>query len=220
MSTDSIPRADRAGERGQSRKRPKICRPEVQQLSSWSVTVSTQAPDSQPGHGARPGHRKAAAPQPPLAGWVGGTKEGADGARSERHAPSCCPPSPWTAWVVIGRGREGQCPHAVQRRRAHRGRDAAQGPTIAVDPIDGTTPTALGRGGALAVIAVSEEGTMFDPGPCVYMEKLAVGPPRRLAPSTSPGPSRTTSKRWPRPRGTSVRGRDRGDPRPPQACGQ
>src|SRR6202021_1691492 len=28
----------------------------------------------------------------------------------------------------------------------------------------------------LAVIAVSERGTMFDPGPCVYMEKLAVGP--------------------------------------------
>jgi fructose-1,6-bisphosphatase II len=47
---------------------------------------------------------------------------------------------------------------------------------IAVDPIDGTTPTALGRGGALAVIAVSERGTMFDPGPCVYMEKIAVGP--------------------------------------------
>lgn len=47
---------------------------------------------------------------------------------------------------------------------------------IAVDPIDGTTPTALGRGGALSVIAVSERGTMFNPGPCVYMEKLAVGP--------------------------------------------
>lgn len=47
---------------------------------------------------------------------------------------------------------------------------------IAVDPIDGTRPTALGRGGALAVIAVSERGTMFDPGPCVYMEKIAVGP--------------------------------------------
>ena len=45
-----------------------------------------------------------------------------------------------------------------------------------MDPIDGTTPTSLGRGGALAVIAVSERGTMFNPGPCVYMEKLAVGP--------------------------------------------
>lgn len=47
---------------------------------------------------------------------------------------------------------------------------------IAVDPIDGTTLTALGRGNAIAVIAVSERGTMFDPGPCVYMEKIASGP--------------------------------------------
>ena len=28
----------------------------------------------------------------------------------------------------------------------------------------------------MTVIAVSERGTMFNPGPCVYMEKLAVGP--------------------------------------------
>src|SRR3546814_7422096 len=36
---------------------------------------------------------------------------------------------------------------------------------IAVDPIDGTTLTALGRGGAISVIAMSEQGSMFDPGP-------------------------------------------------------
>ena len=47
---------------------------------------------------------------------------------------------------------------------------------IAVDPIDGTTLTSLGRRGAIAVIAMSERGTMFDPGPCVYMEKIAAGP--------------------------------------------
>ena len=29
---------------------------------------------------------------------------------------------------------------------------------------------------ALAVIALAERGTMFDPGPCVYMEKIAGGP--------------------------------------------
>jgi len=28
----------------------------------------------------------------------------------------------------------------------------------------------------VAVIAVAEQGSMFDPGPCVYMEKMAVGP--------------------------------------------
>lgn len=47
---------------------------------------------------------------------------------------------------------------------------------IAVDPIDGTTLTAKGGTNAIAVIAVSERGTMFDPGPCMYMEKVAVGP--------------------------------------------
>ncbi len=47
---------------------------------------------------------------------------------------------------------------------------------IAVDPLDGTTLTAQGRNGAVAVIAVAERGALFDPGPCMYMEKLAVGP--------------------------------------------
>jgi fructose-1,6-bisphosphatase II len=46
---------------------------------------------------------------------------------------------------------------------------------VAVDPIDGTTLTAMGRNGAIAVIALSESGTMFNPGPCVYMKKVAVG---------------------------------------------
>ena len=57
-------------------------------------------------------------------------------------------------------------------------RDSGNDPAtdIAVDPIDGTTLTALGRANAISVIAVSDKGTMFDPGPCVYMEKIAVGP--------------------------------------------
>jgi fructose-1,6-bisphosphatase II len=47
---------------------------------------------------------------------------------------------------------------------------------VAVDPVDGTTLTAKGQNGALSVIALSERGTMFNPGPCVYMKKVAVGP--------------------------------------------
>jgi fructose-1,6-bisphosphatase II len=47
---------------------------------------------------------------------------------------------------------------------------------VAVDPVDGTTLTAMGRNGALSVIALSERGTMFNPGPCFYMKKIAVGP--------------------------------------------
>jgi fructose-1,6-bisphosphatase II len=47
---------------------------------------------------------------------------------------------------------------------------------IAVDPLEGTRLAALGMPSALAVIALSERGAMFDPGPCVYMEKIAGGP--------------------------------------------
>ena len=52
----------------------------------------------------------------------------------------------------------------------------APGPELdfAVDPVDGTTLTAKSLPNALAIVAVSERHTMFDPGPCVYMEKIAV----------------------------------------------
>ena len=47
---------------------------------------------------------------------------------------------------------------------------------IAVDPLEGTTLCAKGFPNALAMIALSERGAMFDPGPCVYMQKMAAGP--------------------------------------------
>lgn len=47
---------------------------------------------------------------------------------------------------------------------------------IAVDPLEGTRLTAFGMPSALAVIALSERGAMFDPGPCFYMEKIVGGP--------------------------------------------
>lgn len=76
--------------------------------------------------------------------------------------------------VVIGEGEKDEAPMLFNGERIGDGSPPAC--DIAVDPIDGTTLTAKGRGGALAVIAVSERGTMFDPGPCVYMDKIAVGP--------------------------------------------
>jgi fructose-1,6-bisphosphatase II len=47
---------------------------------------------------------------------------------------------------------------------------------IAVDPLEGTRLTALGMPSAISVIALAERGTMFNPGPIVYMEKIAGGP--------------------------------------------
>ncbi len=106
--------------------------------------------------------------------WMGrGDKEGADGAAVNAMRVVLQTVS-MDGVVVIG---EGEKDHAPMLYNGEKIGDGTPPPTdIAVDPIDGTTLTALGRGGALAVIAVSERGTMFDPGPCVYMEKLAVGP--------------------------------------------
>ncbi len=106
--------------------------------------------------------------------WMGrGDKEGADGAavNAMRIVLSSIA---MDGVVIIGEGEKDKAPMLFNGERI--GDGSPPKADIAVDPIDGTTPTALGRGGALAVIAVSEEGTMFDPGPCVYMEKLAVGP--------------------------------------------
>jgi fructose-1,6-bisphosphatase II len=102
-----------------------------------------------------------------------GDKEGADGAAvtAMRLVLSSIA---MDGVVVIGEGEKDNAPMLYNGERIGDGTPPET--DIAVDPIDGTTPTALGRGGALAVIAVSEKGTMFDPGPCVYMEKLAVGP--------------------------------------------
>ena len=46
---------------------------------------------------------------------------------------------------------------------------------VAVDPLEGTELVARGQPNALAVVAAAESGTMFDPGPVFYMEKLACG---------------------------------------------
>src|SRR6266576_4632217 len=76
--------------------------------------------------------------------------------------------------VVIGEGEKDEAPMLYNGEQIGDGSPPSM--DIAVDPVDGTTLTALGRGGAIAVIAMSERGTMFDPGPCVYMEKIAAGP--------------------------------------------
>ena len=73
--------------------------------------------------------------------------------------------------VVIGEGEKDEAPMLYNGEHVGNGSDPQV--DIAVDPLEGTTLTAKGMPSALAVIAVSPRGTMFDPGPCVYMEKLA-----------------------------------------------
>jgi len=111
--------------------------------------------------------------------WMGrGDKEGADGA-AVNAMRIVLQTVAMDGVVVIGEGEKDNAPMLYNGE--HIGDGSPPQTDIAVDPIDGTTLTALGRGGALSVIAVSDRDTMFDPGPCVYMEKIAVGPRGRGA---------------------------------------
>ena len=76
--------------------------------------------------------------------------------------------------VVIGEGEKDNAPMLYNGERVGDGTPPEV--DIAVDPVDGTTLTAKSLPNAIAVVALAERGTMFDPGPCVYMEKLVVGP--------------------------------------------
>jgi fructose-1,6-bisphosphatase II len=102
-----------------------------------------------------------------------GNKDAADGAAVEAMRQVLGSVS-MDGVVVIGEGEKDNAPMLFNGERIGDGRPPQV--DIAVDPIDGTTLTAKGRNGAVSVIALSERGTMFNPGPCVYMEKIAVGP--------------------------------------------
>ena len=105
--------------------------------------------------------------------WMGrGEKEKADGAATDAMRIVLGAMS-MDATVVIGEGEKDSAPMLYNGEQLGDGTPPLV--DIAVDPLEGTTLTALGRGNALAVIAISDRGTMFDPGPCFYMNKLAVG---------------------------------------------
>src|SRR5256714_4051188 len=106
--------------------------------------------------------------------WMGrGDKNGADGAAVEAMRV-VLQTVPMDGIVVIGEGEKDEAPMLYNGERI--GDGSPPETDIAVDPVEGTSLTASGLGNAISVIAVSERGTMFDPGPCFYMEKIAVGP--------------------------------------------
>ncbi len=76
--------------------------------------------------------------------------------------------------VVIGEGEKDNAPMLYNGEEVGDG----TGPEcdVAVDPIDGTTLTAKGMSNAVAVLAVSPRGSMYDPSAVFYMDKLATGP--------------------------------------------
>ncbi len=106
--------------------------------------------------------------------WVGrGDKNKADGAAVNAMRTLIGTVS-MNGTVVIGEGEKDDAPMLFNGERVGDGSGAEC--DVAVDPIDGTTLTARGMPNAVAVLAVAERGTMYDPSAVFYMDKLAVGP--------------------------------------------
>ena len=106
--------------------------------------------------------------------WMGrGDKNAADGAATDAMRLVLNSIS-MDGIVVIGEGEKDEAPMLYNGEEI--GDGAPPFMDIAVDPLEGTTLTSLGRNNAISVIAMAERDTMFNPGPCVYMEKIAAGP--------------------------------------------
>ncbi len=105
--------------------------------------------------------------------WVGrGDKIGGDGAAVDAMRALIGTVS-MRGIVVIGEGEKDEAPMLYNGEEVGDG----TGPLcdVAVDPVDGTTLMSKGMPNSIAVIAVSERGSMFDPSAVFYMDKIAAG---------------------------------------------
>ncbi len=76
--------------------------------------------------------------------------------------------------IVIGEGAKDEAPMLYIGEEV--GTGAKPKVDIAVDPVEGTTLLANGMPNSIAVVAMSDRGTMFFAPGIVYMNKIAVGP--------------------------------------------
>jgi fructose-1,6-bisphosphatase II len=103
--------------------------------------------------------------------WIGrGEKESADKAAVDAMRMMLDTVS-MDGCVVIGEGEKDEAPMLYNGE--HIGDGSPPAVDIAVDPLEGTELCAKGLPNAIATIALAERGAMFDPGPCVYMLKMA-----------------------------------------------
>jgi fructose-1,6-bisphosphatase II len=103
--------------------------------------------------------------------WIGrGEKESADGAAVDAMRMMLDSVS-MDGTVIIGEGEKDEAPMLYNGERI--GDGSPPEVDIAVDPLEGTDLCAKGMPNAIATIALADRGTMFDPGPCVYMLKMA-----------------------------------------------
>lgn len=77
--------------------------------------------------------------------------------------------------VVIGEGEKDEAPMLYIGEQIGKASEKSIAVDIAVDPLDGTTSTALGRSNAVSIIAVAPKGCVYKTD-FYYMDKIAVGP--------------------------------------------
>jgi fructose-1,6-bisphosphatase II len=105
--------------------------------------------------------------------WIGrGDKNAADQAAVDamRYMLDTVP---MDGVVVIGEGEKDEAPMLYNGEEIGNGEPPQV--DIAVDPLEGTRLTSVGQPNAIAVIALSERGSMLFPGAAVYMDKIACG---------------------------------------------
>ncbi len=107
--------------------------------------------------------------------WVGkGDKIGADGAAVDAMRAAIDSVA-MDGVVVIGEGEKDEAPMLFIGERVGTLAPGTPKVEIAVDPIDGTTLTSKGMPNAIAVIGLSDTGTLYDSHGIFYMNKIATG---------------------------------------------
>src|SRR3954469_573334 len=97
-----------------------------------------------------------------------GAKEAADGAAVDAMRAFFTTVN-FDGTIVIGEGEKDEAPMLYNGEKVGNGR----GPQcdVAVDPLEGTRLTAMGRPEAVSVIACAPRGTLYNPRDLFYMEK-------------------------------------------------
>ena len=104
--------------------------------------------------------------------WLGrGDKEAGDGAAVDAMRISFATLH-IDGLAIIGEGEKDNAPMLANGEKVGMG----VGPCldVAVDPVEGTSLLAYGRPNAISVVGVAPQGSMFNPGPSYYMQKLVV----------------------------------------------
>ena len=80
--------------------------------------------------------------------------------------------TPINGTIIIGEGAKDEAPMLFNGEKVGSGDGAHM--DIAVDPVEGTNLLAYDRPNSIAVLAMSEAGSMWNPGESLYMKKIVV----------------------------------------------